>query len=91
MRITDGLKQPQSSRPRFSLSNERHVFCFGLFCASQITEEGGVVISGRSDSVLNPGGVRIGTAEIYRQVVGVADDAATVFGMCTASLEKHRA
>ena len=30
--------------------------------------EGGFVIHGRSDSVLNPGGVRIGTAEIYRQV-----------------------
>ncbi len=29
---------------------------------------GGFVIHGRSDSVLNPGGVRIGTAEIYRQV-----------------------
>ncbi len=29
---------------------------------------GGFVINGRSDSVLNPGGVRIGTAEIYRQV-----------------------
>ena len=28
----------------------------------------GLVISGRSDAVLNPGGVRIGTAEIYRQV-----------------------
>ncbi|HLQ01852.1 MAG TPA: acetoacetate--CoA ligase, partial [Burkholderiales bacterium] len=28
----------------------------------------GVVIYGRSDAVLNPGGVRIGTAEIYRQV-----------------------
>ena len=33
-----------------------------------ITEHGGVVIYGRSDSTLNPGGVRIGTAEIYRQV-----------------------
>jgi acetoacetyl-CoA synthetase len=33
-----------------------------------ITEHGGVVIYGRSDAVLNPGGVRIGTAEIYRQV-----------------------
>jgi acetoacetyl-CoA synthetase len=32
------------------------------------TEHGGVVISGRSDATLNPGGVRIGTAEIYRQV-----------------------
>ncbi len=34
----------------------------------ELTEEGGVIIHGRSDSVLNPGGVRIGTAEIYRQV-----------------------
>ncbi len=32
------------------------------------TEHGGVVIHGRSDATLNPGGVRIGTAEIYRQV-----------------------
>ena len=32
------------------------------------TPEGGFVIHGRSDAVLNPGGVRIGTAEIYRQV-----------------------
>ncbi len=33
----------------------------------EITENGGIVIHGRSDAVLNPGGVRIGTAEIYRQ------------------------
>lgn len=32
------------------------------------TEHGGAVIHGRSDATLNPGGVRIGTAEIYRQV-----------------------
>jgi acetoacetyl-CoA synthetase len=32
------------------------------------TEHGGFVIYGRSDAVLNPGGVRIGTAELYRQV-----------------------
>ena len=32
------------------------------------TEHGGLIIYGRSDAVLNPGGVRIGTAEIYRQV-----------------------
>jgi acetoacetyl-CoA synthetase len=32
------------------------------------TEHGGMVIYGRSDATLNPGGVRIGTAEIYRQV-----------------------
>ena len=34
----------------------------------ELTAEDGVIISGRSDTVLNPGGVRIGTAEIYRQV-----------------------
>ena len=33
-----------------------------------LTERGGLVVSGRSDATLNPGGVRIGTAEIYRQV-----------------------
>src|SRR5256885_2127993 len=33
-----------------------------------LTEHDGVIIYGRSDAVLNPGGVRIGTAEIYRQV-----------------------
>ena len=32
------------------------------------TGHGGYVIQGRSDATLNPGGVRIGTAEIYRQV-----------------------
>jgi len=35
---------------------------------SEITAHGGVIIYGRSDTVLKPGGVRIGTAEIYRQV-----------------------
>jgi len=35
---------------------------------SEITKHDGMVIYGRSDAVLNPGGVRIGTAEIYRQV-----------------------
>jgi acetoacetyl-CoA synthetase len=35
---------------------------------AEITEHGGVIIHGRSDTTLNPGGVRIGTAEIYRQV-----------------------
>jgi len=34
----------------------------------RINDQGGVIISGRSDATLNPGGVRIGTAEIYRQV-----------------------
>ncbi|MFT4518438.1 MAG: acetoacetyl-CoA synthetase [Halioglobus sp.] len=42
----------------------------------EVTEHKGYIIHGRSDAVLNPGGVRIGTAEIYRQVekiAGVAD------------------
>lgn len=34
----------------------------------ELTPHGGLIIHGRSDTVLNPGGVRIGTAEIYRQV-----------------------
>ncbi|WP_229452326.1 acetoacetate--CoA ligase [Massilia niastensis] len=41
-------------------------WCQGDFC--EITGHGGLVIHGRSDATLNPGGVRIGTAEIYRQV-----------------------
>lgn len=35
---------------------------------AEITEQGGLIIFGRSDALLNPGGVRIGTAEIYREV-----------------------
>ena len=42
------------------------VWCHGDYV--EVTERGGVIIHGRSDAVLNPGGVRIGTAEIYRQV-----------------------
>jgi acetoacetyl-CoA synthetase len=43
-----------------------HVWTHGDFAAK--TRHGGFIIFGRSDAVLNPGGVRIGTAEIYRQV-----------------------
>jgi acetoacetyl-CoA synthetase len=35
---------------------------------AKLTEHGGMIIFGRSDATLNPGGVRIGSAEIYRQV-----------------------
>ncbi|MCP4596762.1 acetoacetate--CoA ligase [Neptuniibacter sp.] len=35
---------------------------------AELTKHNGLIIHGRSDAVLNPGGVRIGTAEIYRQV-----------------------
>jgi acetoacetyl-CoA synthetase len=37
------------------------------------TEHGGIIIHGRSDATLNPGGVRIGTAEIYAQVEGMPE------------------
>ena len=43
-----------------------NVWCHGDF--AEITPHGGFIIYGRSDATLNPGGVRIGTAEIYRQV-----------------------
>jgi acetoacetyl-CoA synthetase len=40
---------------------------------AELTERGGLIIYGRSDATLNPGGVRIGTAEIYRQVEQVEE------------------
>jgi acetoacetyl-CoA synthetase len=40
---------------------------------AKLTEHGGMIIYGRSDAVLNPGGVRIGTAEIYREVEKLID------------------
>ncbi len=42
------------------------IWCHGDYVV--LTENGGMIVYGRSDAVLNPGGVRIGTAEIYRQV-----------------------
>lgn len=46
----------------------------------EVTASNGIIIHGRSDAVLNPGGVRIGTAEIYRQVerVGCVLDSVVV-------------
>ena len=43
-----------------------NVWCHGDY--GELTAEDGAIIHGRSDAVLNPGGVRIGTAQIYRQV-----------------------
>lgn len=57
----DGSKYRAAYFERFD-----NVWCHGDFC--EITAHGGLVIYGRSDATLNPGGVRIGTAEIYRQV-----------------------
>lgn len=43
-----------------------NIWCHGDF--AERTEHNGIIIHGRSDATLNPGGVRIGTAEIYNQV-----------------------
>ena len=57
----DGVKYRAAYFERFP-----GVWCHGDWIRA--TEHGGFVIYGRSDATLNPGGVRIGTAEIYRQV-----------------------
>jgi acetoacetyl-CoA synthetase len=61
------MNDPDGSRLRSSYF-ERFpgLWCHGDWC--EITAHDGMVITGRSDATLNPGGVRIGTAEIYRQV-----------------------
>ncbi len=43
-----------------------NIWCHGDYV--ELTDHDGMIIYGRSDATLNPGGVRIGTAEIYRQV-----------------------
>jgi acetoacetyl-CoA synthetase len=48
-----------------------NVWCHGDY--AMLTDHDGIVIHGRSDATLNPGGVRIGTAEIYRQVERVPE------------------
>lgn len=47
------------------------IWCHGDF--AEITSHGGFIIHGRSDATLNPGGVRIGTAELYAQVEQVPE------------------
>lgn len=50
---------------------------------AMLTEHGGLIITGRSDTTLNPGGVRIGTAEIYRQVEQIQEVLESlVIGQC---------
>ncbi len=57
----DGAKYHAAYFERFD-----NVWCHGDWI--ERTNHGGFIIHGRSDATLNPGGVRIGTAEIYRQV-----------------------
>jgi acetoacetyl-CoA synthetase len=58
---SDGSKYRAAYFERFD-----NVWCHGDF--AEWTDHGGIIIHGRSDTTLNPGGVRIGTAEIYNQV-----------------------
>jgi len=57
----DGAKYHAAYFERFP-----NIWCHGDYV--ELTAHDGMIIYGRSDAVLNPGGVRIGTAEIYRQV-----------------------
>jgi acetoacetyl-CoA synthetase len=57
----DGAKYRAAYFERFE-----NIWCHGDWV--ERTAQGGFIIHGRSDATLNPGGVRIGTAEIYRQV-----------------------
>jgi acetoacetyl-CoA synthetase len=57
----DGAKYRSAYFERFP-----GVWCHGDYV--ELTEHDGMIIHGRSDATLNPGGVRIGTGEIYRQV-----------------------
>ena len=63
---TDGAKYHAAYFDRFP-----DVWCHGDYV--ELTEHDGLIIYGRSDAVLNPQGVRIGTAEIYRQVEQLDD------------------
>ena len=62
----DGAKYRAAYFERFE-----NVWCHGDF--AEWTPHGGLIIHGRSDATLNPGGVRIGTAEIYAQVEQIPD------------------
>ena len=62
----DGAKYSSAYFERFP-----GIWAHGDF--AEWTEHGGIIIHGRSDATLNPGGVRIGTAEIYAQVEGMPE------------------
>lgn len=64
-----GAPNPQAPGPKFTAAYfERFDGMWAQGDFASWTEHGGMVIHGRSDTTLNPGGVRIGTAEIYRVV-----------------------
>ena len=74
-----GFKAGTGNGHKLINTTEHDVWYHGDFAAW--TQHGGVIIHGRSDTTLNPGGIRIGTAEIYRvveQIDGITES--LVFG-----------
>ncbi len=68
---------PDNSKYKAAYFNSfPNVWAHGDFI--EITDHGGVIIYGRSDATLNPSGVRIGTAEIYRQVESLEEIADSI-------------
>ncbi len=62
---------PSSLRRSVAASPSSPIWRHGDYI--EITPTGGIIVYGRSDATLNPGGVRIGTAEIYRIVEGIPE------------------
>jgi acetoacetyl-CoA synthetase len=70
---------PDSAKYRaayFDFYSDTCVWRHGDFI--EVTDTGGIIVYGRSDATLNPGGVRIGTAEIYRVVEGMPEIADSI-------------
>jgi acetoacetyl-CoA synthetase len=65
-----GVKYTKAYFSHFT-DSKREIWRHGDYVA--MTEHGGIIVYGRSDATLNPGGVRIGTAELYRQVESLSD------------------
>lgn len=80
-----GLPNPDAPGPKFhSAYFERFPDVWAQGDFASWTSHGGVIIHGRSDTTLNPGGVRIGTAEIYRVVEQIPE----VLESCVFGQEK---
>ena len=68
---------PEAERYHSSYFDKfENIWCHGDW--AELSENNGIVVYGRSDATLNPGGVRIGTAEIYRQVESLDEVAESI-------------
>lgn len=73
--LTTQLRSPLAAWPT-DFDTFPNIWRHGDF--AEVTPHGGLVISGRSDATLKPGGVRIGTADIYKIMEAMADVADSV-------------